>query len=68
MIRYTTRYVNIVSLVITIIIYIFLSYFITNLKIFDFREDRFALTIKQNKNNFPHSCVSEMKWNAAERN
>jgi hypothetical protein len=38
------------------------------LKIFDFREDRFALTIKQNKNNFPHSCVSEMKWNAAERN
>ncbi|MCI8641178.1 MAG: sortase [Clostridia bacterium] len=48
MIRYTTRYVNIVSLVITIIIYIFLSYFITNLKIFDFNLSFISNLLKKN--------------------
>ena len=48
MIRYTTRYVNIVSLVITIIIYIFLSYFITNLKIFDFKLSFISNLLKKN--------------------
>lgn len=48
MIRYTTRYVNIVSLVITIIIYIFLSYFLTNLKIFDFNLSFISNLLKKN--------------------
>ena len=48
MIRYTTRYVNIVSLVITIIIYIFLSYFLTNLKIFDFNLSFISNILKKN--------------------
>lgn len=48
MIRYTTRYVNIVSLVITIIIYIFLSYFLTSLKIFDFNLSFISNILKKN--------------------
>lgn len=48
MIRYTTRYVNIVSLVITIIIYIFLSYVLTNLKIFDFNLSFISKILKKN--------------------
>lgn len=48
MIRYTTRYVNIVSIVITIIIYMFLSYFLTNLKILDFNLSFISNLLKRN--------------------
>lgn len=48
MIRYTTRYVNIVSILITIIIYMFLSYFLTNLKIFDFNLSFISNLLKKN--------------------
>lgn len=48
MIKYTTRYVNIVSLIITIIIYIFLSYLFTSLKIFDFNLSFISNILKKN--------------------
>ncbi len=48
MIRYTTRYVNIVSLLITIIIYIFLSCSITVLKKIDFKLSFISNLLKRN--------------------
>lgn len=48
MIKYTTRYVNIVSLLITIIIYIFLSLFFTGLKKIDFNLSFISNLLKRN--------------------
>lgn len=48
MIRYTTRYVNIVSLLITIIIYTFLSCSITGLKKIDFKLSFISNLLKRN--------------------